>query len=1170
MTGSPGIRAKLIELLRRDLIGPHPDLDTDLAREVLREKPSRWYVGGFIVPAQDGAEPAQTEVDPDEVGEREQDDLLAREALDAPIDNEADEQESPDQPPKYRYLPSSIGLTVVLPEDVHTIDVRVTWGDYKTEPPLPDILVLPEAQSSGEKQPPRPQNLRWVRIPGEAKVTLDVTKDIRRRVLPGSGAPQRPGGGLEIELHQRLLKQRTPEGVMQRLRVVTVFLVNRRRRARAPYTDIAYAFQVRIELACPTGFHARADVSTYGSEDPDFALADLHYRDMCEYAVGRNISGGWVEQLSETGEKLPVISVWTDPLPMEEVEKIAPCAIPGVEFAMEPLADLARKGPEALAAALQGLPAQYAVWRNTQETLLRDLAPRRRDTALTLLANIDTARERIERGIELLKTNGTAREAFAIMNEAMSMAALRRIASIERKPLDEVKVYPWRPFQLAFILLNLAGLTDKLSGEREIVDLLFFPTGGGKTEAYLGLAAYTIALRRLRSDGVLGAGVSVIMRYTLRLLTLDQLSRAAGLVCALELLREKRNLGKWPVEIGLWVGSAATPNRMKPRPGTSDPEAATTWLRRYKQHPRRNKSPVPLKACPWCGTPFTPDSFRIEPNPQTARNLAIKCENPECDFTRDRDLPILIVDEPIYRRLPAFLIATVDKFAALPWVGRSGAFFGHVDRYEPGFGFYGAAEPGQGQPLDNGNKLDPPDLIIQDELHLITGPLGTVAGLYEIAIDLLATRMSDGKRVRPKVVASTATVRRAESQIRRLFDRPETAVFPAPGIDRRNSFFARTVPSTEEPARLYLGVASQGRGPKLLFLRTLQTVLSGAAALSVPPAGAQEDPADPYLTVLGYFNALRELGGARRIVEGEVHEHVAKYGSERYRDSPPGRPFADRALRLPLELTSRVSTDDVAQAKENLGQPLKAAGGGLTDNSVDVALATNMISVGLDIQRLGLMMVQGQPKTAAEYIQATSRVGRDSAKPGLVITLLNLHKPRDRTHYEQFRAFHASFYRAVEASSVTPFASRALDRALAALLVAAARHIESGMTPSSAVGELNEEVKSAVISALRQRAVAAGADGRSITRVVERARELFEDWESVVAKQTSGGSPFSYDEGSAQRRLLQYPLDPDSGNLEPEHQEFVAPRSMRDVEYGSILKVRDARGNVISGATDIQ
>jgi hypothetical protein len=216
--------------------------------------------------------------------------------------------------------------------------------------------------------------------------------------------------------------------------------------------------------------------------------------------------------------------------------------------------------------------------------------------------------------------------------------------------------------------------------------------------------------------------------------------------------------------------------------------------------------------------------------------------NTDCDFTRDRPLPILTVDQPIYRRLPAFLIATVDKFASLPWVGETGAFFGHVDRYVDGEGFYGAAEPGQrGRRLDNGWSLDPPDLIIQDELHLIAGPLGTVAGLYETAIDRLASRTVGEKRIRPKIVASTATVRRASEQIRALFDRSQTAIFPPPGIDRTDSFFARTVSASQNPARLYVGIAAQGRGPKLVFLRALTTLL--AAAQTEFNAQAADSPA---------------------------------------------------------------------------------------------------------------------------------------------------------------------------------------------------------------------------------------------------------------------------------------------------------------------------------------
>jgi hypothetical protein len=291
-------------------------------------------------------------------------------------------------------------------------------------------------------------------------------------------------------------------------------------------------------------------------------------------------------------------------------------------------------------------------------------------------------------------------------------------------------------------------------------------------------------------------------------------------------------------------------------------------------------------------------------------------------------------------------------------------------------------------------------------------------------LDRLSTRVFDGgARIRPKIVASTATVRRARAQIQALFDRDQTAIFPPPGPERRDSFFAHTVPSSAAPARLYVGLAAQGKGPKLVFLRALTTLL--AAAMKVWQETGEA--ADPYMTALCYFNALRELGGARRIVEDEVNARLRSYGAQRRRRDPVDQPFADRTNGAPMELTSRVSTDQVAEAKQRLDQSYDGKGRG-----VDVALATNMISVGLDITRLGLMMVQGQPKTAAEYIQTTSRVGRRADKPGLVLAVLNVHKPRDRMHYEQFRQFHAGFYRAVEATSVTPWAARALDRALAA------------------------------------------------------------------------------------------------------------------------------------------
>jgi hypothetical protein len=384
-----------------------------------------------------------------------------------------------------------------------------------------------------------------------------------------------------------------------------------------------------------------------------------------------------------------------------------------------------------------------------------------------------------------------------------------------------------------------------------------------------------------------------------------------------------------------------------------------------------------------------------------------------------------------------------------------GAFFGKGERFDQD-GFYGPCDPGVGNALPGGRLL-PPDLIVQDELHLISGPLGTIAGLYETVID----ELSASGELRPKIISSTATVRKADAQIRALFGRTDVEIFPPPGPDRRNSFFAQTTPAAETPARLYVGVAAPGRNVKSVLLRVYLALLCRAHRFR------RDAASDPYRTLVGYFNALRELGGARRLIEDEVKNRAFGYGNRKRGGGAQGLLDRGDLNKLVVELTSRVETSDVADAKRRLDLAM-------TDSeSVDIAIATNMISVGLDITRLGLMVVFGQPKTTAEYIQATSRVGRDRNKPGLVVTILNPNKPRDRSHFERFAAYHQSFYRSVEATSVTPFSPRALDRALAAATVALARH---GLKPMTRPGGADAIVTERTIGVC---AGGVGASGRN-------------------------------------------------------------------------------------------
>ena len=603
-------------------------------------------------------------------------------------------------------------------------------------------------------------------------------------------------------------------------------------------------------------------------------------------------------------------------------------------------------------------------------------------------------------------------------------------------------------------------------------------------------------------------------------------------MCALEILRRDdagKALGEWPFEIGLWVGRAATPNRMG-RKGDNDRRSARTKTMFFQGDTRNRPAPIPLENCPWCGTKFTGLSFQLSPNADEPRELRIGCANPSCPFRSGKGaLPIVAVDEPLFRRLPCFVIATVDKFANLPWVGESGVLLGGADRFDAS-GFYGAAVPGVGQKL--AVPLAPPDLIIQDELHLISGPLGTMAGLYETAVDSLATTEIDGRRVRPKILASTATVRRASDQIRALFARNGVEIFPPPGPDRRDSFFAKTKALSERPGRLYVGLAAQGRSLKVVLLRTYLALLAAAERARVDAGGAQA-PADPYLTLVGYFGSLRELGGSRRIVEDEVASRVSAYSGQK-RVSDAASMFADREIaREVVELTSRESTNKVANAKRKLALSF-------TDKEhVDVALATNMISVGLDITRLGLMVVLGQPKAAAEYIQATSRVGRDAEKPGLVVTLLNVHRPRDRSHLERFEAFHAAFYRAVEATSVTPFASRALDRALPAVVVSLARHGRASLTPArGAVAMVTERprltnVSSVLAARVRaHRSAAPKEEERAEAAIRARADDLLDSWFKVPeAACTWGAARLPALRKRRRACAAADPLDPDLGNL---------------------------------------
>jgi hypothetical protein len=1102
---SVDVRNKLVEALRLDLIGPSETLGQP--QEVLPQSPSRWYLSGFLVPLDSAPEDKSDETaddDLDEAGEM----------------GGVDDDEQPERPPvRTRYFPSSIGVSILVPATAKTLKVRASWGDYNL----------------------RKDSSDWERVPRAEDVIIDLSKTSekpREKEVPNSN-------GLKIAyLARRVGLLAADADVPPDARTVSVFLVNRRTPQPDEKKDEAFAFQVQLEIHGDTEFLPRPDLRSLASGEWDERVADLQYRDTGEYSVGHNVATD--AELDNGKCCLAVRTCW---IPQAAVERVEPAKM-NVELSMDNLASL-KDGDEAKA-KLTPLVKAYRDWIDGQAAKVPANPKKRKETGEELLSRARVAANRIQAGIDLLG-DGACLEAFRIANKCMAEAARQRQGVMQGKNPAEVNPR-WRPFQLAFILMNLMAIADPTDTDRNTVDLLFFPTGGGKTEAYLGLAAFTLLLRRFRNPGIHSAGLSVLMRYTLRLLTLDQLGRAATLICALELVRREdvTKYGEWPFEIGLWVGRAATPNRMGSK-GDNDPNTARTKTRKFWDSDR-NPSPIPLEECPWCGTKFSRNSFRLTPNPDYPTNLSVKCLKPGCKFSGNSSLPIVAVDEPIYRRLPCFMIATVDKFAALPWTGQVGTFFGRVERHDPD-GFYGPCDPGHGSKLPNGRLL-PPDLIIQDELHLISGPLGTLAGLYETALDELCVIETDGKKVRPKIIASTATVRRADTQIRALFNRAEVDIFPPPGPDRRDSFFAKTLTPAEANARLYVGIAAQGRSPKVAMLRVYLALLGAGQhwhkLLKKP--GEKSNAVDPYMTLVGYFNSLRELGGARRVIEDEVRNRVAGYSSRKRVGEAEGL-FDDRKIGYePVELTSRVSTAEVANAKRRLALLFS------DEQRVDVAIATNMISVGLDIIRLGLMVVFGQPKASAEYIQATSRVGRDAERPGLVVTIFNVHKPRDRSHFERFSYYHQTFYRSVEATSVTPFSPRALDKGLTATLVGLSRQGFRPMTPPLGAMEVLKErlLLEDVVRALADRAFGHSidlpqADREALrSRVQERARDLLDDWAKVAQDYQGNGVALQYnpDEAGGAKQLLYNFLAPEVKNLPLTNwkMKFRANRSLRDVE----------------------
>jgi Helicase conserved C-terminal domain len=1184
-------REDLVDILERELLGPLGG-----PKEVLDASPDTVYLIGRVAPVRltsgrDAPREEGTDDAPTDVG----DDLDADEAPGVPVTavddstTSADEDTVEDESQKRGLIiPSSMGLCFQVPTDLDTFTVAASWGSYHP--------IKADADSSRSR--------RYQRTQFDIPTTVVVAN-----LVPGQTRtyPLVEKVVLRVDRH---------DDAERGCRLIEVALCNDRETPRRIPVD-AWLYQTRLSVEAG-GAEAFLPVhdplaDTRHERDDELRRLQLQYRDRLEFAIGRTCSVDW--QVAE-GERRAT-KVWTTWLPSCETPQTAAEEIADALLDMTALATVS---PAQLEAGITPIVDDYRTWLDEQDVRADALPEHLRAECKDAVQEARKVAQQLAAGLQHLLEDPEALRCFRFMNKVMAEQRLHtqiaeRRAKNPKESTDVARTavlaengaaaHSWRTFQLAFILMQLPLLSDSAAPYRSSdlakAQLLFFPTGGGKTEAYLGLAAYAFAIRRRQGivetpDGPLDgrSGVAVLMRYTLRLLTAQQFQRATALVCAAELTRagDPGTWGDEPFRIGLWVGTDVSPKRF---------EEAEFQLANINGGRAYRLTVLQVQRCPWCGTKITPRNVRGD---KARRRVYVYCgdELAGCPFAQGgsagEGLPVLTVDEEIYRVAPAFVIATVDKFARLAREGEAASLFGYVARRCDRHGYVHPdyrecdLKDGSKHPAKDGlpaaavhpaGRLRPPDLIIQDELHLISGALGTTVGLFEVAVDVMCSwRTTEGKPVRPVLVASTATARNAPEQVKALYARDVT-IFPPQVLDAGKTFFSKELPVTEQsPGRRYVGISTTGIRLTTAEIRVAE-VLMAASQLLLDRTGPA---ADPYLTLVGYFSATRELAGMARYLGDDVQTALAK---RRPWSQLPRRTGTDFGNLNVAELTSRVSSADITATLDHMALPfdpafdsteskralaaLRKDGKRAPSRDIspyDTILATSMLQVGVDVTRLGLMLVVGQPKNTAEYIQATSRVGRDPDRPGLIVTLGNWARPRDLAHFEQFRHYHETFYMRVEALSVTPYSATALERGLDGVLVSAARVLDAdrrdGLSGERDAGRIAAAytVVTALIDTLAarvQRAADEDASDRARTRLLNRLDQWVKRRTFLASLHKALVYERVWDEGRYGPLMIsaENARAMDSKDMPP----FVVPNSMREVQPEINLLVSPIKENLI-------
>ena len=1062
-------RKKLVNWLRQQLIGPAGEGE-------LAVSPLVRYPTGVLYPI----EPGESGIDPASADLATMDSTQLEDQEEEALATDAADGESLAQPARRRrYVPpSSVGFSFCVRGDVR-LSITASAAIY---------TATADRGNFGQFQA-----IRYERTPLHEQTLIWSKSDKSNQRIWENQAG--------IDIRARPHRHGT---------IVTVTMVNRGELARnaAPRQKVIERvdkslFEARLECAVEGGQlveYPRVDPSLLTQEEQEL---ELQYRDRRIYAVGHGAAVDW----EVPAEGVPRIR--SEFIPYVEVP-ITTNAI-GEGDGRENVLEFGRLAEATRPDELQRFVDGYGHWITKQQGEAGAIErPAEKAAAGRICDRMTESLERMEGSVRLLRNDPQAAESFRWANRAM-LEQMRRADRVQNKKTEQEP--RWRPFQLAFLLTVMESTIREENAFRDVLDLIWFPTGGGKTEAYLGLVAFLIVWRRLKYPDT-GGGTSAFMRYTLRLLTRQQFERAARMVCALELIRRDHpeRLGNEPISVGMWVGGGVSPNRFDEAMQRAQEIASGSAMARHA---------LVLDSCPWCGTHLDP----VHGYQATLDDFHVHCVNTKCDFGRDRrPLPCNVVDEALYKNPPSLLIATIDKFARVAWEERSGAFFGGATR-----------------------RCRPPELVIQDELHLVTGPLGSVAGLYEAGFDTLLTQ----RGVHPKYIASTATIRMAKEQVRRLYAR-DLAVFPPPGLTCDDSYFSHT--DRSRPGRLYIGYLAP-------LLDQQHCLAPLAAALLAAPLTVFDDDADrealvdAWWTQVLFHGSLRGVGSSHNAFLTDVREFgrrlmdefqaAQRSGDDESQDRSESKGDASRFQNLRIEqLTSMQPAEKNSETFDRLTKPVGEA------NYLDAVLATNMVSVGLDVARLALMVVNGQPLTTAEYIQATSRVGRAEV-PGLIVANYYRHQARSLSHYESFHPYHESFYRFVEPSSVTPYTYQVRTRALHAALVIALRHACIDLRDNKSAGAFDKDAPDirAVIEQLKLRCER--AEGQQASETALHIERLVAQWHDQVRRCAAEKVAFHYTaptrERNAERLLYSH------GELG--RGLWKTLQSMRNVESEGVLKV---------------